>query len=593
MSSSFNPIRIPMKSKWLASILEKILGLKALIKLYEERPRKDNGDNVDSQRFLQYALDALHIHLQIKNEALLQTIPKEGPVVFVSNHPLGGLEGIAMSHFLLKYRPDTLVLTNQMLRRIPELSDIFIGVDVLSQNAAKENSKSIRQVYSHLENGGAILIYPAGRVSAINKKTWKVEDIQWNNLVGRLLKKYQAACMPFYVKGRNSRLFYLTGLIHKRLRTILLPRQLVNKKGMNLEVCVGHVITPDEIKHLETPSAITHYLRVATDLLAIPETVNEEPKTVQILESDTTNRHSQEQISQCLSNLSDYLLQTKGSFSVYCAPYDRLGVIMDEIAYAREETFRAAGEGTGFEKDSDRFDPYYLHLFLWDNELNRLVGGYRIGRTNEIVAERGINALYSRLLYQFDEAYIERLGMSLEMGRSFIKPSYQRHPKALDMLWRGIGTYIAKNPEYHTLFGCVSISDEHSELAKAFLSDSMMESFRAQQEFLNDVRPTVPLKVKGKLWTKEALASLSNVVVINKLLGRCDPGKSIPILLRQYLALNGRFVCFSVNTGFNNSLDGLILVDLRKTPQKYLQRYLGKEGSQKFLEKWVKDECVA
>jgi hypothetical protein len=151
---------------------------------------------------------------------------------------------------------------------------------------------------------------------------------------------------------------------------------------------------------------------------------------------------------------------------------------------------------------------------------------------------------------------------------------------------------VAKNPEYHTLFGCVSISAEHSELAKAFISDSMMESFRAEQKFLSDIRPVAPLEVKGKRWSAKALAALSNVVVINKLLGRCEPGKTIPILLRQYLALNGKFVCFSVNKSFNNSLDGLILVDLRETPKKYLQRYLGHEGSQLFLDKWSNDEVT-
>ena len=108
--------------------------------------------------------------------------------------------------------------------------------------------------------------------------------------------------------------------------------------------------------------------------------------------------------------------------------------------------------------------------------------------------------------------------------------------------------------------------------------------------FRSDVEPVTPFKVNGKTWTDEMLASLNKVAVLNKLVGRCDPGKTLPTLLRHYLALNGKFVCFSVNTVFNDSLDGLILVDFRKMPSRYQTRYLGKEGAKRFVELW-EDEC--
>jgi hypothetical protein len=266
---------------------------------------------------------------------------------------------------------------------------------------------------------------------------------------------------------------------------------------------------------------------------------------------------------------------------------------MSAIAYSRELTFRAAGEGTGKPLDQDQFDPHYEHLFLWDTKHSRLAGGYRIGRADEIVKMRGLKGLYSYSHYRFSEQTIKRLGKALEMGRSFITPEYQRLPKSLDLLWKGIGAYVAKNSDYTTLFGCVSISSEHSALARAFLSDSLLASFRTEQEYLLDVKPRVPLKVKGKVWRPDTLKSLSSIAVINKLLGQFDPGKRVPILLRQYLALNGRFVCFSVNTGFNDALDGLIIVDLRKTPSKYLKRYLGKDGSERFLARWAEHETAA
>jgi hypothetical protein len=260
--------------------------------------------------------------------------------------------------------------------------------------------------------------------------------------------------------------------------------------------------------------------------------------------------------------------------------------LTETIGIAREVTFSAAGEGTGNRVDTDRFDPHYLHLFIWDRKASRVVGGYRIGRVDEIVEQQGLDGLYSRTLFDFDEHYLNKIGKCLEMGRSFVHPDYQRLPQTLDLLWRGIGLYVAKNPEYHTLFGAVSISNEHSDLARALISECMLESFCAEQRFLEDVKPLVPLKVSGKIWTDAMLASLNHVSMVNKLIGRCDPGKALPTLLRHYLSLNGKFVCFSINEVFNDSLDGLILVDLRKTPSKYLKRYLSKEGAANFLAKW-------
>ena len=110
---------------------------------------------------------------------------------------------------------------------------------------------------------------------------------------------------------------------------------------------------------------------------------------------------------------------------------------------------------------------------------------------------------------------------------------------------------------------------------------------------MNDIKPRKPLQVKGRIWTPEILKSLTNIAVINQLVGRIDSGKAVPVLLRHYLALNGRFIGFSVNEQFQDSLDGLIVVDLRETPVKYLNRYLSKEGAQRFLEKWEKTDAVA
>ena len=570
-----NPCRLRFKPRIISTVIEKVLGLDRLAQIYDGRP-----PGCTTHEFLQHTLDALGVSLDLVNASNLEEIPRTGPVLIVANHPLGGLEGVAISRVISDVRPDLKVLTNELLRSVPELADIFIGVDILSSDAAAGNVSSIKQVHKHLKNGGAVLIFPAGMVSTYEHGHRRIQDRAWNRLAGQLLKRYQATCLPVYVGGTNSWLFYAAGMIHPRLRTALLPRQLANKQGFKLELRFGRPIPAAELRLLQSPRAITDYLRVSTDaLVREPETL---PGMTHQLVVDSSPASTRVELFAAITDLEEFRLIEHEEFDVYCAPYDRLGSIMEQIAIAREITFRSVGEGTGLSKDSDEFDPHYSHLFLWDKEALRIAGAYRVGLVDEIVAEYGVMGLYSRSLYKYDEAFINRLGSSIEMGRSFIHPDYQKKQVSLNLLWRGIGRILVGRPKYHTLFGSVSISREYSDLARALIADTMMTNFKAS-EFDQLVTPITPHKIMNRVWTSEMLAELSNVKMLSKLIERCDPGKAVPVLLRHYLSVNGKLVCFNIHPNFSDSLEGLIVVDARKTDAKTLGRFLGADGSAYFM----------
>ena len=570
-----NPCRLPFKPRILSAVLEKALGLDQLGAIYDARPQ-----GCTPHEFLQYTLDALGVSLELINGAVLDELPRTGPVLIVANHPLGGLEGVAIAKVIADIRPDLKVLTNELLRRIPELADIFIGVDVLSSDAAAGNVASIKQVHKHLKNDGAVLIFPAGMVSAYEHSHRRIQDRTWNRLAGQLLKRYQATCLPVHVGGANSRLFYAAGMVHPRLRTALLPRQLANKQGFNLPLRFGRPIPAAELRLLQSPRAITDYLRVSTDALVREPLRSTDPKQQSVADgSSTIGPH---ELLETIESLEQFRLIEHEEFDVYCAPFESLGPIMEQIAIARELTFRSVGEGTGLSKDSDEFDPHYLHLFLWDKTALRIAGAYRVGLVDEIVAAHGVKGLYSRSLYKYDEAFINQLGSAIEMGRSFIHPDYQKKPVSLNLLWRGIGRILVERPRYHTLFGSVSISREYSDLARALIADTMLTNFKAS-EYDQLVKPITPHKSMNRVWTNEMLAELSNVKMLGKLIGRCDPGKAVPVLLRHYLSVNGKLVCFNIHPNFNDSLEGLIIVDARKTDAKTLSRFLGADGHEQFM----------
>lgn len=570
-----NPCRLPFKPRILSAVIEKVLGLDRLAQIYDRRPA-----GCTPHEFLQYTLEALGVSLNLVNASNLEEIPRTGPVLIVANHPLGGLEGVAIAKVIADIRPDLKVLTNELLRRIPELADIFIGVDVLSSDAAAGNVSSIKQVHKHLKHGGAVLIFPAGMVSAYERGHRRIQDRAWNRLAGQLLKRYQATCLPVHVGGTNSRLFYAAGMIHPRLRTALLPRQMANKQGFKLELRFGRPILAAELRLLQSPRAITDYLRVSTDALVREPKTRLRTKDQLVVDSSPVSGSAE--LFSAITGLEECRLIEHEELDVYCVPYDRLGPIMEQIAIAREVTFRSVGEGTGLSKDSDEFDPHYLHLFLWDKTALRIAGAYRVGLVDEIVAKHGVKGLYSRSLYKYDEAFTNRLGSAIEMGRSFIHPDYQKKPVSLNLLWRGIGKILVENPRYHTLFGSVSISREYSDLARALIADTMMTNFKAN-EFDQLIKPITPHKIMNRVWTSEMLAELSNVKMLSKLIGRCDPGKAVPVLLRHYLSVNGKLACFNIHPNFSDSLEGLIIVDARKTDAKTLRRFLGADGSEHFM----------
>ncbi|MEM9026609.1 MAG: hemolysin, partial [Verrucomicrobiota bacterium] len=176
--------------------------------------------------------------------------------------------------------------------------------------------------------------------------------------------------------------------------------------------------------------------------------------------------------------------------------------------------------------------------------------------------------------------FIESIGKGIEAGRSFIASEYQRNPKALDLLWKGIGSYTMAEPGYHTLFGCVSVSPQYNLLARALLRDSLLTYYGSNSDLQNMVKARNPMSLNSRPWSEKDLNQLGALPILNKLLGCVDARTKVPVLIRHYLALNSKFVSFTVNKGFNSSLDGLIVLDLREAPPRYRKRFLGVSGAE-------------
>ncbi|MCY9852951.1 lysophospholipid acyltransferase family protein [Vibrio mediterranei] len=579
-----SPFRLPRRSPLglAENVTEWATGLSVLDRLYAQRPA-----DCDTETFLRFTLDILGIDYRIEAGSS-ETIPKTGATIIVANHPLGCVEGVILAEVLLQIRKDVKILANEFLKLVPELEPLFIGVDVFNgTNAHRSNARALRQANQHLELGGLLLVFPAGEVSQlVDRKSLQLEDKQWSRSVSTLIKRNQATTVPVHIGGVNSKHFYLAGKVHPMLRTAMLGRELLNKKNTAIRISIGNKIKFKEVSSLDSQQLVS-YLRLNTYLLnqQHPERNHSSLSSHQREQAIASETHLSELLEDIELLPQEHLLLTSGEFEVYCTTMDHIPAVMREIGRIREINFRQVGEGTGQSLDIDQFDHLYQHLFVWDKEKQKLVGAYRLGLVDQLIKQGDMRTLYSRTLFNFEHTFLNTMGKSIEMGRSVVAEEYQKSMSALLLLWKGIAEFVRRNPNYTHLFGPVSISNDYSDIARQLLTDTMTLHHYDNDSARYVSASNPPKQSRHRQWCPQTLGALADVQLLSRVISRLDTGKSVPVLLRQYLNLNGKLVCFNVDPNFNDALDGLIVVDLTSVPHKSLARYMGSEHAKQYLNK--------
>jgi len=436
-----------------------------------------------------------------------------------------------------------------------------------------------------------LAIFPAGEVSHWQMPPVQIADPQWNDTAVRLIRRSGASALPVYFCGHNSVGFQLLGLVHPKLRTAFLLQEFLHQEGKTVQIRVGSEIPGDALASMRSNREAIEYLRWRTYLLARRGKRGRSPlkavrsKLALRKREPVATAESPDLLAEEIARLpEDHCLGQNGDLAVYFGTALEMPHLLREIGRVREVTFRRAGEGVGKSLDLDRFDDYYWHLLVWNKTKRELVGGYRAGATAEILAERGINGLYTNTLFRFDERIFERLGPALELGRSFVRPEYQRQYTPLFLLWRGIARLIAMRPEIAVLFGAVSVSNEYSKASREIIY-RFLETRMQDEELAGLVVPRRPFR-PARLWRWDyhsmcrALRDLDELA--QPITDVETDGKGLPILLRQYAKVGGRMIGFNVDHKFSDTLDGLVVVDLRQTDPAVLERYMGREAVTRF-----------
>ncbi len=590
-----DPLPLPL-ARLAARLLEGPLGVRGVNAIHAAaaagiRPGEDAGD------FFLRTLRVMDVTFSVGAEEFAR-VPAEGPLLVVSNHPFGGLDGVVLGAFLLGARADGKLMGNYLLSRIEGIRRSIIEVDPFQRkDSARANLRGMRAALKTLASGGCIGVFPAGEVSSLRLRDRSVTDRPWSPQIVSLAQRTGAKVLPVFIEGRNSALFQAAGLVHSRLRTLLLAREFARMKGASLTVRVSDPIPPERLARFETTASAAEYLRLQCYALRHEGGDKQARRTLSFPFGRSRPAKVPEQVALPVERArlradieglpESALLIEYQNYRVYIARAAELPNLLPEIGRLREETFRAVGEGTGSERDIDAFDRDYHHLFMWDLGAEKLVGAYRIGLTDEILAERGPKGLYTSTLFRFKPGFLRRLGPAMELGRSFVALEYQKKHASLSLIWRGIGEFVVRHPRYKTLFGPVSITAEYNSISKHlmvhFLREHKLDPEMAR--FVRAKKPPHARRSVGGVSIESLGSSMLSIDAVSAVVSGFEKDrKGVPILLRHYLKLNGTLLSFNVDPAFSDVIDGLILVDLLRADRKLIQRYLGMEGSASFYE---------
>jgi putative hemolysin len=568
VSKAINTDKYGVLGTFFGWSLMKIFQISRLNQVY------NRAKHLQDVAFLNAVLDDLEIKFEIPEEDL-NRLPKDGAYITISNHPLGGVDGILLLKLMLEREPNFKIIANFLLHRIEPLKKYIMPVNPFENHKeAKSSVIGIKETLRHLSDGKPLGMFPAGEVSSyIDGKL--VVDKPWEEGAIKVIRKAQVPVVPIYFHAKNSTLFYILSKLSDTLRTAKLPSELFSQKRRIIKVRVGKPISVQEQNEYESLEDYSEFLRKKTYMLANPFEKESPFLTVHNLKNSknpkkiVTPASTEKMIEEvnALRESNSRLLQSK-NYEVFFAKAKEIPNVLHEIGRLREITFREVGEGTNDAIDLDKYDKHYRHMFLWDNETNKMAGAYRMGLGSEIFPQHGMEGFYLNDLFRFEPELHDMMHKSIEMGRAFIIKEYQQRPMPLFLLWKGIIHTTLRFPEHKFLIGGVSISNQFSDFSKSLMIEFMKSNFY-DPYVAQYIHPKKEFKVKLKDADKdfvfnEAEADLNK---FDKIIDELEPGSlRLPVLIKKYIKQNARVVAFNVDPLFNNAVDGLMYIRISDIP---------------------------
>lgn len=255
----------PALKRALIRLIETLTGQPKLHAMYLDY----TADPARYPDFWQAAMHYLNLGIMV-DQTRLNAIPKDGPLVIVSNHPFGVIDGLVAGHLISQVRRDFKILTHSLLCRAPEAKPFLLPVDFAeTKEALATNLETRKAARAHLEAGGCLVIFPAGGVSTTPTPfARQAQDVEWKSFVTRMVHQGRADVVPMFFEGQNSRPFQIVSHMSQTVRLALFFHEVSRRIGTQVAVKIGERLPYSELSRIVDRHELTETLRKKTYDLA-------------------------------------------------------------------------------------------------------------------------------------------------------------------------------------------------------------------------------------------------------------------------------------------------------------------------------------
>jgi putative hemolysin len=537
-----------------------------------------------SSEMIDHLFRELGIKWEVVNPQVFDALG-DRPAIFVANHPYGMADAFAVNNMLETHRPNFRLFANQFLTMADSITHKLLFVDpLMSEEYRVMNRRSVMMAIRHLKANGDLALFPGRLCSHLVPGKGPVQDTAWSDQIKTFVETSGADLVPMHISGENSRWFQYAGLVHPKLRTYRILREFL-RGNREFTVTLGNPVPAEEFLRASTVTPAGDFARSLTYLLKRPDDdFPERAAKKSVAVPGAASGLSKERRIAAALDVSELLAEQK-DFQIYKTGTQPALTIMDELSQIRYDAFKNELPADGPAGFVDRYDDYNSHLLLWNSKDKRLAGSYRYLMPGDDEAAFSVDQLVTSTIFKLGPEFQRLLPQSIELGRVAISPDYQKSYFPMMMLWRGVLSLVARNPDMRLIFGPIAFSPNFTTLSlealrlwltKHALDENWAPHVSALVE--PDMRIPPEIDVEALISDCDTITKLNTVVTAIE-----RGGRPLPVLLRHYSSAGTRFAGFGTWQTFDNALTTLVAMDVNDFRPGFLKRYLGKEETRRFL----------
>ncbi|WP_075996135.1 lysophospholipid acyltransferase family protein [Salaquimonas pukyongi] len=570
---------------WLA---EKVLGIGHVNAIC----RKAGMPWPSSRQMIDHLFREFSISWKVSNPEMFDRLEGK-PAVFVGNHPYGMADAFAMNNMLETHRPNFKLFANSFLTSADSITHKLLFVDpFMNEKSRAMNRRSMMSALKHLKEGGDLALFPGRLCSHLKWGQRVIQDGEWTDQVRIFVEAGGANLVPVHVSGRNSWRFQAAGLVHPKLRTLLILREFI-RGGHDFSFTLGEPVPAEALikaGRIAPPGQIARALTYATNPRYAAQFKGRGDVPVRVPQTRSAAAAAavkQPPASALRKALADWpVLVEHGALKTYNVRHGMPESLKAAIARVRFDAY-AGGASVASPLDLiDEYDRVYSHLVLWDEEAGRIAGSYRYIIPSRIEGGVDLSDLVSASIFHLKQPFVDILPQALELGRAAISEDYQRSYAPLMMMWRGIMDILRRDKSLKYLIGPVTIPQSYSPLSRHVLK-RFLEKTSSDPSLFGYAAPRKPFTVPLPLQVEvdDLIGEAKTVPEIGCIIEALEGGeRKLPVLYRQYANVGLKYVATGEWPELDHAMASLAVLDLSQARRDFVSRYLGKENAEEFFE---------